>query len=156
VGYAARAPGRASTRDSTTSGRHFNRVDAHVKEGEKVNFRSRRTHPNLEAGMRKAYRWKQRRDAKMSTVEKMTIALTPEMASFVRSAVNAGEYASTSEAIREAVREWKERKDLLGYTVEELRELVQEGIDSGLSELLTMEDVKAEARRRFEALKRKV
>ena len=57
--------------------------------------------------------------------------LTPEMASFVRRAVSAGEYASTSEAIREAVREWKERRDLLGYTVEELRELVQQGIDSG-------------------------
>ena len=67
----------------------------------------------------------------MSTVEKMTIALTPEQAGFVRHAVQAGEYASTSEAIREAVREWKERRDLLGYTVEELRVLVQEGIDSG-------------------------
>lgn len=67
----------------------------------------------------------------MTTVEKITIALTPEMAAVVRRAVAAGEYASTSEAIREAVREWKERRDLLGYTVEELRLLVQEGIDSG-------------------------
>ncbi|MEZ5784633.1 MAG: type II toxin-antitoxin system ParD family antitoxin [Rhizobiaceae bacterium] len=87
----------------------------------------------------------------MSTVEKMTIALTPEMAGFVRKAVESGEYASTSEAIREAVREWKERRDLLGYTVEELRGLVQEGIDSGPSRLANMEAVKAEARRRHDA-----
>lgn len=90
----------------------------------------------------------------MAAVEKITIALTPEMASFVRSAVDSGEYASTSEAIRDAVREWKERRDLLGYTVEELRDLVQEGIDSGPSSRAAMTEVKAEARRRFEASRR--
>lgn len=87
----------------------------------------------------------------MATVEKITIALTPEMAIFVRNAVDSGEYASTSEAIRDAVRQWKERRDLLGYTVEELRDLVEEGIASGPSPRATMADVKAEARRRFEA-----
>ncbi len=90
-------------------------------------------------------------EATMATVEKITIALTAEMAGFVRNAVDAGEYASTSEAIRDAVREWKERRDLLGYTVEELRELVQEGMHSGPSARATMADVKAEARRRLEA-----
>jgi antitoxin ParD1/3/4 len=87
----------------------------------------------------------------MATVEKITIALTQEMAGFVREAVDAGEYASTSEAIRDAVREWKERRDLLGYTADELRELVREGIDSGPSSLGTMADVKATARRRLDA-----
>ena len=84
----------------------------------------------------------------MTTVEKITIALTPEMAGFIRGAVDAGEYASTSEAIRDAVREWKERRDLLGYTVDELRGLVQEGLDSGPSRRASMDDLKAEARRR--------
>jgi antitoxin ParD1/3/4 len=90
----------------------------------------------------------------MSTVEKITIALTPKMAGFVRQAVDAGEYASTSEAIRDAVREWKERRDLLGYTAEELREMAQDGIDSGPSRRATMADLKAEARRRFDATRR--
>ncbi len=90
----------------------------------------------------------------MTTVEKITIALTPEMARFVRSAVDAGEYASTSEAIRDAVREWKERRDLLGYTVEDLRALVHEGIDSGPSQRSTMTEVKAAARHRFESSQR--
>lgn len=85
----------------------------------------------------------------MSTVEKITIALTPEMAGFVRTVVEAGEYASTSEAIRDAVREWKERRDLLGYTLEELQGLVQDGIESGPSKRETMDAVKTEARRRF-------
>jgi antitoxin ParD1/3/4 len=90
----------------------------------------------------------------MSNVEKMTIALTREMAVFVRSAVDAGDYASTSEAIREAVREWKERRDLLGYSVAELQKFVQEGIESGPSTRPAMSDVKAEARRRFNAARR--
>ena len=85
----------------------------------------------------------------MTTVEKMTIALTREMAGFVRNAVETGEYASTSEVIRDAVREWKERRDLLGYTVEELRSLVQEGLESGPSEHASMNEIKAEARRRL-------
>lgn len=70
----------------------------------------------------------------MANVEKITIALTSEMASFIRRSVDAGQYASSSEAIREAVREWQERKELLfGYSIEDLRALVQEGIDSGPS-----------------------
>ena len=59
--------------------------------------------------------------------------------------------ASTSEAIRDAVREWKERRDLLGYTIDELRSFVQEGLDSGRSARASMDDIKAEARRRLEA-----
>jgi antitoxin ParD1/3/4 len=89
----------------------------------------------------------------MATVEKITIALTSEMARFVRSAVDAGEYASTSEAIRDAVREWKERRDLLGFTVEDLRVLVQEGIESGPSSRSTMAEVKAAARERLDSLR---
>ena len=83
----------------------------------------------------------------MGKVEKMTIALTPEMAGFVREVVATGQYASTSEAIREAVREWQERRDLLGYTVEELRGLVQEGLESGISDATSMADIIADAKR---------
>lgn len=41
--------------------------------------------------------------------------------------------------------------DLLGYTVEELRALVAEGVASGPNVHATMAEVKAEARRRFGA-----
>jgi antitoxin ParD1/3/4 len=69
----------------------------------------------------------------------------------VRRAVAEGRYASTSEAIREAVREWQERRELLGFTVEELRRLAEEGKASGDSRLATMDEVKAAARRRLPA-----
>ncbi|RAZ88148.1 type II toxin-antitoxin system ParD family antitoxin [Mesorhizobium hawassense] len=67
----------------------------------------------------------------MGHVDKRSITLSPELAAAVDDVVAAGEYASASEVIRDALRLWKERRDLLGYTVEELRKLVQEGIDSG-------------------------
>jgi len=43
----------------------------------------------------------------MSKLEKLSISLTPELASLVRSAVTEGDYASSSEVIREALRDWK-------------------------------------------------
>ena len=48
----------------------------------------------------------------MASVEKISIALTEELASLVRGAVESGEYASSSEVIREALREWKARRAL--------------------------------------------
>ena len=41
----------------------------------------------------------------MPNVEKISIALTPEMVALVRDAVESGEYATCSEVIREALRE---------------------------------------------------
>ncbi|HVW57048.1 MAG TPA: type II toxin-antitoxin system ParD family antitoxin [Rhizobiaceae bacterium] len=90
----------------------------------------------------------------MSNVDKRSITLSPELASAVDEVVAAGEYASASEVVREALRHWKERRDLFGYTLEELRALVQEGIDSGPGRYVSMEEIKAEARRRFGQVKR--
>ena len=87
----------------------------------------------------------------MPAVEKITIALTAAQADAVRRAVAEGRYASTSEAIREAVREWQERRELLGFTVEDLRRLAEEGDASGDSRFATMDEVKAAARRRLPA-----
>jgi antitoxin ParD1/3/4 len=85
----------------------------------------------------------------MGTVEKITVSLTPEMAEQIRTAVKSGEFASTSEVIRDAMREWKERRDLFGYTLEELRALAREGIDSGPSSRQSMAEIIEEARRQF-------
>jgi antitoxin ParD1/3/4 len=91
----------------------------------------------------------------MSNVDKRSITLSPELAAAVDEVVAAGEYASASEVVREALRHWKERRDLFGYTLEELRALVQEGIDSGQGRYISMEEIKAEARRRFAQAKRR-
>ena len=86
----------------------------------------------------------------MPNVEKMSIALTPEMAAAVRAAVASGEYVSSSEVVREALRDWQLRRALHQKEVEELGRVWQEGIDSGTGHLADMQAIKAEARRRFE------
>ncbi|MCP5408374.1 MAG: type II toxin-antitoxin system ParD family antitoxin [Chromatiaceae bacterium] len=85
----------------------------------------------------------------MATVEKLSIALTPEMANEVRMVVKSGEYASSSEVIREALRDWH-RKRLLQYQeIEELRELWSEGVESGRRQYGSMEKIKQAARKRL-------
>ncbi len=88
-------------------------------------------------------------------IDKRSITLSPEVAAAVDSAVKAGEYASDSEVIGDALREWKERRENHGYTIAELRRLIQEGIDSGPGRFSSIEEIKAEARRRLEQQRRR-
>jgi antitoxin ParD1/3/4 len=67
----------------------------------------------------------------MANVEKLSVAVTPEMAAMMRDAVEAGEYASSSEVVREALRDWDFRRRQRERAVEELRRLVDEGRNSG-------------------------
>jgi antitoxin ParD1/3/4 len=78
----------------------------------------------------------------MPNVEKVSIALTPEMAAVVRQAVESGDYASNSEIVREALRDWKLKRALQQQEVEELRRLWQEGLHSGPSRFADMADLK--------------
>jgi antitoxin ParD1/3/4 len=75
----------------------------------------------------------------MATVEKISIALPPDMAALVRDAVGSGEYASSSEVIRDALREWKYKRVLRQKAIEELRAAVEEGLKSGPGENLDIE-----------------
>ncbi len=93
-------------------------------------------------------------DSAMSQVVERKVTLPVDLAAAVDDAVEAGEYASASELIHEALRQWRERRETLGYSVEELRQLVQEGIDSGPGRFGGMEEIKAEARRRFKQAQR--
>lgn len=67
----------------------------------------------------------------MADTERMTITLPSEMAASVKSAVDLGEYASSSEVIREALRDWTMKRML---QVEALGAL-QADIDKGLADL---------------------
>lgn len=67
----------------------------------------------------------------MANVEKMSVALTPEMAAMMRQVVEAGEYASASEVMREALRDWKFRRMQRNQAVEELGRLWDAGMASG-------------------------
>lgn len=87
----------------------------------------------------------------MSNVAKMSVTLTPEMAALIAKAVETGEYATTSEVIREALREWNLRRSLLQQEREQLQKLWAEGIASGPGQFKDMDAIKAEARRRLVA-----
>lgn len=85
----------------------------------------------------------------MANVQKMSIALTTEMAEIVRQCVESGEYASSSEVIREALRDWKMKRSLQQNEIAELRSLWQAGLDSGPGHFANMNEIKAEARKRL-------
>ena len=89
----------------------------------------------------------------MATVEKLSIALTPEFAADVRHAVATGEYASTSEVIRDALRTWKQARQERQAALDELRRLWREGVDSGEATALNVDEIKRKGRERLAALK---
>jgi antitoxin ParD1/3/4 len=83
----------------------------------------------------------------MAKVEKLSVALTPDMAAEVRAAVEGGDYGSVSEVVRDALRNWSLRRKIETLETEDLRRLIQEGIDSGPS--LDAQEVFARLRARF-------
>jgi len=85
----------------------------------------------------------------MATVEKFSIALTPELANDVRTAVKNGEYASSSEVIRDALRDWRRKRALQIQGNEDLRRLWHEGAGSGNGRYDSMEEIKQAARKRL-------
>ncbi len=83
----------------------------------------------------------------MQHVEKMTIALSPEMVSMVKEAVESGDYVSSSEVVRDALRLWKSYQASRLQEIEELKALWQQGVESGSGRFSSMDQIKAEARR---------
>ena len=61
-----------------------------------------------------------------TTAEKISIALPAEMVALVRGAVASGEYATSSEVVRDALRDWTHKRMLRRQGVAELRELWQQ------------------------------
>lgn len=65
----------------------------------------------------------------MPSIDKISIALPPEMVSLVRQAVETGEYASSSEVVREALRDWSHKRTLRQQGLEELRRVWQQAVE---------------------------
>ena len=67
----------------------------------------------------------------MAEIERLPITLPSDMAAAIKGAVNGGDYASTSEVVREAVRDWKMKRAL------QLQELaaLKADIDKGLADV---------------------
>ena len=85
----------------------------------------------------------------MAKVEKLSVALTPELAEEIRAAIAEGEYASTSEVVREALRAWKHGRETRATVLDELRRLWHDGIESGPSASLDADDIKRRGRERL-------
>ena len=85
----------------------------------------------------------------MSKVEKISIALTDEMLASVKDAVASGDYASSSEVIRDALRDWKIRRGHEAGAIQELRRLIAEADASGYEPYTGMDEIKAEGRSRL-------
>ena len=64
-----------------------------------------------------------------SNVERLTVTLTTEMALAVKSVVEAGAYASSSEVIREALRDWQHKRRMQESQPSELRAEIQAGLN---------------------------
>ncbi len=91
----------------------------------------------------------------MSDVERMTITVTAEMAQAVKGAVAEGEYASSSEIVREALRDWAFKRKRQVIELEALRADVQAGmadIEAGRVRDFDAERIVQKGRGRLSAL----
>jgi antitoxin ParD1/3/4 len=67
----------------------------------------------------------------VAEIERLTITLPHDMAVLVNVAVEGGDYASTSEVVREALRDWKMKRAVQLKEMESLKA----DIDQGLADL---------------------
>lgn len=87
----------------------------------------------------------------MTTAEKISIALPPEMVAVVRSAVAAGEYASRSEVIRDALRDWTHKRSLRQQGTAELRQIWNEALNAA-SPGVAAEEALERLERKYQAI----
>jgi antitoxin ParD1/3/4 len=79
----------------------------------------------------------------MPAAEKISITLTPEMNRMIKDRVEAGDYGSTSELIREALHLWQRREEEHQQNLAEVRARVQAAIDDPRPSL-TLEEARTE------------
>ena len=85
----------------------------------------------------------------MANIEKLSIALTREQVASLKEAVDGGEYATTSEIVREAVRDWQLKRKLRDEDINRLRQLWDTGKASGNVGEVDMNRLRGEARKRL-------
>jgi antitoxin ParD1/3/4 len=64
-------------------------------------------------------------------IEKISVAITAEQHAKIKAAVERGDYATTSEVIRTALREWELKEEMRRLEGERIARLWDEGIASG-------------------------
>ncbi|MCK6423270.1 MAG: type II toxin-antitoxin system ParD family antitoxin [Aquabacterium sp.] len=87
----------------------------------------------------------------MTTTDKISIALPAEMVAAVRAAVATGEYASNSEVVRDALRDWNHKRRLRQQGVTALRSAWQEALADSEGGVAS-DDVLDRLERKYQAL----
>lgn len=64
----------------------------------------------------------------MAEIERLTITLPSDMAASIRGAVEGGDYASSSEVIRDALRDWKTKRAIQLKEMESLKADIAKGL----------------------------
>ncbi|MFZ0303685.1 MAG: type II toxin-antitoxin system ParD family antitoxin [Terracidiphilus sp.] len=85
----------------------------------------------------------------MPDVQKISIALTGEQIGALKAAIETGEYATTSEIIREAIRDWQFKRELRQEDLKRLRQLWDQGKEGGAAMPVDFETARREARQRL-------
>ena len=85
----------------------------------------------------------------MPDVKKISIALTGEQIGALKAAVETGEYATTSEIVREAVRDWQFKRALRQEDLNHLRQMWDQGKASGAVTPVDFENARREAQNRL-------
>ena len=87
----------------------------------------------------------------MAIVEKISIVLPPEMIAIVRQVVETGEYASSSEVVRDALREWAQTRSRRQQDLDELRKLRRQALEDKTPGV-PVDEVLARLERKYQAL----
>lgn len=87
----------------------------------------------------------------MGEYARMTVVVPEPMAETIHAAIAAGEYASASEVVRDAMRLWNERRAFRAEELRLLRDAWDKGKTSGIAGSLDMKAIIAEARSEADA-----
>jgi len=85
----------------------------------------------------------------MPDIQKVSVALTGEQINALKAAVETGEYATTSEIVREAIRDWQFKRELRQEDVKRLRKMWKQGKASGPAKPLAFDELRRDARKRL-------
>jgi antitoxin ParD1/3/4 len=85
----------------------------------------------------------------MPDVQKVSVALTGEQLATLKAAVETGEYATSSEIVREAIRDWQFKRESRLHDLKRLRQFWDRGKESGAATPVNFDHTRKEARSRL-------
>ncbi len=91
----------------------------------------------------------------MSNVEKISVSLPQEMTAIMKDAVSTGAYASTSEIVRDALRDWQQKQVERDVVIKKYRKMVDDALASGPLLDYSIEDIVQRGRERLKETRKK-